>query len=208
VEKRELAEVSHRASLAADRALAELDTELRALHARNAARGCLRSGATIKESARIATAVVQRYFDHLESFVRSLPGGGPGSDSAVVEHMGAGTQKLLDGLWVSLRKTAALASDEKLVIHIRPQVEAGLSSTQELFRSNLRSHWAPLRTNSQTGGRWLYYIELALFAVAAVFGVMWLFNPTGPYEPFASLSGLLGGSGIDLYRRKVAGRAP
>jgi len=204
----ELAEIARRASLVADDSLSELDRELRALHARNAAKGCLRSGATVKESARIASAVVKRYFDHVESFACSLPSSSVGSDAKVVDEIAPSTRRLLDGLWVSLRKTAALASDENLVVHIKPQVEASLLSTQDLFRSNLRGYLARQNAAAPPTGRLLYYLEVVLFVIGLAFTVVWLLNPTGPYEPFAALFGLIGGGGVDLYRRRAAGRAP
>lgn len=198
----QLSEIKHRAVLIANDSIDSLHSELRSLHARNAAKGCLRSGATVKESARIAGDIIRQYFLQLETYIRELPGGKAGTDAAIVDTISESTGKLLDELWLGLKKTAALASDEKLVVHIQPQVESALVSAQELFRSNLRAFWSQRSASPSTQTKLLFAFELVFFTVCITLAVVWAMDPTGAYEPWVALFGL-GGGGIDLYRRRA-----
>jgi hypothetical protein len=49
--------------------------------------------------------------------------------------------------------------------------------------------------------RVLFYIEIISIAVALVFGVLWIRNPNGPYEPITFIALLLGSSVVELIRR-------
>jgi hypothetical protein len=49
----------------------------------------------------------------------------------------------------------------------------------------------------------LSIIEVIAFVVAAVFGVLWLPEPEGRYEPMTFLITFLGGAGVDLIRRRL-----
>ena len=49
--------------------------------------------------------------------------------------------------------------------------------------------------------RFLLSIEIGAAALAAIFGIMWLRNPAGPYEPMTFLALLVGGTMVELIRR-------
>jgi hypothetical protein len=59
--------------------------------------------------------------------------------------------------------------------------------------------------------RFLLSIEIGAAALAALFGIMWLRNPAGPYEPMTFLALLFGGTIVELVRRLLPegpGEAP
>jgi hypothetical protein len=179
------------------------------MHARNAANGRLRSGATIKESARIARASIKEYFAELEKFVRECPYGNSGSDGAVIDAISSSTASLIATVNEQLGTTAALAGDASLVRHIQPQISAELSASQETFRSNLRAHW--LKSSAQDSrsptDKVILVAEVACFTLTLVFAILWVREPTGSYEPLTVLFGL-GSVASEIARRVVGRRVP
>lgn len=201
MDNRELQEIKARAEIVCDRSVESLHTQLRELHARNAAEGCLRSGATIRESARIARGVIQDHFQELENFVRTRPDGVTGSDATIIDSVSSSTAKFLSAMQDALTKTAALAGNASLAAHIQPEIDQELISSQEAFRSNLRAFWARNRQQHGPAGITLSTaIEIVLFVLCCAFVVLRLLRPSGPYEAWAALFGL-GGAGMELYRR-------
>lgn len=51
--------------------------------------------------------------------------------------------------------------------------------------------------------RFLFYVEATGAVVAFVFGILWLRNPSGPYEPITFLALLIGGTIVEIVRRQV-----
>lgn len=51
--------------------------------------------------------------------------------------------------------------------------------------------------------RSLFYIECLSIAIALVFGVLWIKNPNGPYEPITFISILVGSTLVELIRRHL-----
>ncbi len=51
--------------------------------------------------------------------------------------------------------------------------------------------------------RSLFYIECLSFAIALIFGVLWMKSPTGPYEPITFISILVGSTLVELIRRHL-----
>lgn len=198
-----LAEISHRASLILAHSNEKLAYELKALYARNSAKGSLKSGATIKESARIARASIQDYFAELEKFVRQCPNGNDGSDSAIINAVADSTASLITSINEQLTATAALAGDATLVRHIQLEISEELSASQELFRSNLRAHWS--KTASPRFEKDIFIFEVMFFILTAIFVILWVLNPSGSYERIAAFFGLGGGTS-ELVRRWLARR--
>ena len=204
-----LAEISHRASLISSRSNESLAHELKTLHVRNAAKGCLKSGATIKESARIARASIQGYFAELEKFVRECPNGNSGSDGAIVNAVSSSTASLITTINEQLTVTATLAGDADLVKHIQPEISEELSASQEIFRSNLRAHWlkSSLQKTSSRTERAIFLAEIVCFVSAVVFAILWVRNPSGNYEALTALFGL-SSVASELIRRLIRQRKP
>lgn len=204
MQNKTLAEVSHRASLISARSNESLAHELKALHARNAAKGCLKSGATIKESAQIARSSIQEYFVELESFIRECPNGDTGSDGAIVNAVSSSTASLMTTINEQLTATATLAGDADLLKHIQPAISEELSASQEIFRSNLRAHWlksSSQKTPSHTEQA-IFVFEIACFILTTAFVILWVRNPFGNYESLAALFGL-GSASSELGRRLI-----
>ena len=199
-----LAEVSYRASLISARSNELLALELKALHTRNAAKGCLKSGATIKESARIARSSIQGYFAELEKFVRECPNGDTGSDGAIVNAVSSSTTSLITTIYELLTATATLVGDADLVKHTLPAISEELSASQEIFRSNLRAHW--LKSSSQKASsrteKTIFVAEIVCFILTLVFAVLWVQNPSGNYDSLTTLFGL-GSAASELGRRLI-----
>jgi hypothetical protein len=51
-------------------------------------------------------------------------------------------------------------------------------------------------------------IEIGAAALAALFGIMWLRNPAGPYEAMTFLASLIGGTMVELIRRRFLPDGP
>ncbi len=192
MQNKTLAEISYRASLILERLIESLADELKALHARNAAKGSLKSGATIKESSRIARSVIQSYFAELEKFVLECPSGSSGSDSVIVNAVSSITTSLITSINDQLTATAALAGDADLVRHIQSEISEELSASQELFRSNLRARW--LKPSSQKISsrieRAIFAFEIVCFFLTVIFVILWIQKPSGDYDSLAALFGL------------------
>ncbi len=174
----------------------------KAVCARNLAKGSLKSGATIKESARIARASIKEYFAELEKFIRECPNGNIGSDGAIINAISASTALLITTINERLTATATLVGDATLIRHIQQEISEDLSDSQELFRSNLRAYW--LKSNTQTASPYIEQIislvEIVCFVLTVVFAILWIRNPSGNYEPLTVLFGL-GCAAAELGRR-------
>lgn len=200
-----LAEISHRANLISVDLIKSLDHELKSLHARNRAKGYLQSGATIKESARIAKTIIQEYFSGLEKFARECPNGSDGSDGAIINAISSSTSSLISSIDEQLTATARLVGDADLVRHIKPDISEELTSSQEIFRSNLRAHWSKTHAAKTpiSTGTIIYIAEVICFILALIFVVLWVQNPKENFEPYAALFGL-GSGASELIRRRLA----
>src|SRR5438067_13721367 len=55
--------------------------------------------------------------------------------------------------------------------------------------------------------RLLTTVEITSVVVAGIFGVMWARNPSGAYEPITFLALLIGGTGVEIVRRRVRSRS-
>jgi hypothetical protein len=51
--------------------------------------------------------------------------------------------------------------------------------------------------------RSLVFVEVIGFVVALFFGILWLRNPGGPYEPVTFVALLIAGTGIEIIRRYI-----
>lgn len=205
----ELAEIRKRAEIISARCVESLQSDLKALYAKNAAQGRLRSGATVKESARIVRASIKEYFSELEQFVRSRPDGKPGFDAAIIDGISASTTSLISSINEGLLKSADLAGNSSLVSAVKPEVTAEFSASQETFRSNIRAYWASNSAKTALGrtDKVLLGIEALCIIVGAVIIGMWINDTKGPYEPYLALVGI-GVSVIEIYRRIAKRRAP
>jgi hypothetical protein len=111
----ELAEVQRRAEIISRRVADSLKSELSVLFQRKVARGELRSGSTVKESAAIARTFIQTYFSELEQFVRLRPTGLDGADVAIIEAISSSTTTLIASIFSGLQQAATHAGNPKLV---------------------------------------------------------------------------------------------
>ena len=125
-----LSEINYRASIILDSINESLAQELKALHARNAAKGCLKSGATIKELARIARTSIKEYFSELEKFVHQCPNGSFGSDSEIINIISPNTNSLITIINQQLIMTVSLVGEAELFRHIQPEILKELSASQ------------------------------------------------------------------------------
>jgi len=205
----ELAEIKKRAEIICARAIESLQSELTALHRRNAAKGQLRSGGTVKESSTIARKLIQSYFSELEQFVRSRPDGRAGFDASIIDVVSSSTDTLIKSIDEVLLKTAILAGDPKYVNAIQPEIAAELSASQETFRSNIRAYCASKASSNvlSSTGKALLGIEAFCLVASCIIIGMWINDPKGSYEPFLALFGA-GGVATDIYRRFACGHAP
>lgn len=198
----ELAEIKKRAEIICARVVESLQSELEALHTRNAAAGRLRSGATVKESARIARKSIRLYFSELEQFIRSRPDNRPEFDANIIDAVSTSTAGLIASINKGLLKTATLVGDASLVSAISPEVTAELSSSQDTFRSNIRAYWASKAVASERTRteNVLIGIEVICIIASAILAGMWVQDPKGLYEPYLQLFGICF-LAADIYRR-------
>ncbi|TWH98767.1 hypothetical protein IP90_03280 [Luteimonas cucumeris] len=205
----ELTEIKKRAEIISARSIESLQSNLKSLHAKNAAQGRLRSGATVKESAGIARSTIQSYFSELEQFVRSRPDGSPGFDATIIDAISSSTSSLISSINDGLLKSATLAGNASLVSAVEPEVTSELSASQETFRSNIRAYWA---TKASTLGlsrtdKVLLGTEAIFIVAAAIIIGMWINDPKGSYEPYLALFGI-GIPAIEIFRRVAKRHAP
>lgn len=205
----ELAEIKKRATIISAVTVESLQENLKALHRRNAEKGSLRSGGTVKESASIARREIKSYFNQLEHFVRSRPAGQPGFDAEIIDAVADSTRLLISSINEGLVNTATLVGNPDLVRAIEHEVSGELSTSQETFRSNIRAYWASRSSVSSLSGidKILIGIEVFCLAAACVTIGMWIKDPQGPYEPYLALFGV-GGTLIEIYRRVANRQVP
>ena len=199
-----LSKINYRASIILDIINESLAQELKALHARNAATGFLKSGATIKESKRIARASIKKYFSELEKFVHQCPNGSCGSDSEIINIISPITNSLIKIINQQLIMTASLAVDADLIKHIQPEILKELSASQEIFRSILKVNWikSSAAKSHLHQDRFVFIAEIACFILTLGFTILWVRNPTENYESLTMLFGLgLGLVAAELFRR-------
>lgn len=79
-----------------------------------------------------------------------------------------------------------------------------MRASQALLRTatpGLGYYAGPGKINARWRAMVLVIFEVLLFVAGLVFIGLWIFNPSGNYEPFVALLGLLGGGGAEFFRR-------
>jgi hypothetical protein len=166
--------------------LKDLNKKYQAMISLHAAKGLLRSGATIKKTMEFITEGSEKLYESTLVFIR-------GNSVRFSKLLESDIQLISESFhslyfkeakeWLS--KSVNLSSKSELYDRILSEVEAEIATIRARFLNELNREIIKLKDVQHTPAwvKGIYVIEIILILTTAVIAVLWIKDPEGNYEP-------------------------
>ena len=172
--------------LVVDDLIRSLDDDIRAMLAKHAAEGRLRSGDTIKRTmdfisegnSKLFQAVIDHihsmeisYYQNIENDIHAL------ASSAQESYKSEALPRF--------KKSTEQANISNLYQRMLPDVKSGMATDLATFQNSLNSEVVKLKLSTSMSPleKWLWGFEAILLLISMLIVGMWLKDPEGNYEP-------------------------
>lgn len=197
--------LNEKAKLLAQEILSSFDASIDEMKKHHASKGLLKSGNTIKFTMdKIQSSAKQYYSELLSGVKQSNLKFNPNIEADILGASSDEFDNLLNLLWKRLAQICALAGKPEIFPEMKQEVQSQVDLIFQRFANDIRHYVIELKQkdSQSTLSKFVGYVEIVVLVILAFLAGMWANDPSGNYEPFTVLLGILL-TGLEVWRRKI-----
>lgn len=166
--------------------ISTLDVDIKAMLAKHAAEGMLRSGNTIKKTMDLISEGNARIYQETLQYVSSLNlAYYPEIENDIQGLARSAQESFKTEALPRFKKSTETAGNPQLYEHLLPEIESGMANDLAKFQNQLNAASVHLKLNNVMSPteKLLWGIEGLLLLISMFIAGMWYKDPSGNYEP-------------------------